>query len=164
MHTLKFMMAALIAIPIGALAQNDSPTTPGQSTLQEGQTSTSCISNFTFSQDFLGKYPNAGGACREVKMEGGKKWARFDGDVVNVFADRISVNIVNRYDKSAGTITFAAPPNDPVTVNGSSKKFRDLQKGDKLTFWMPEDRVGFYAGPDTATSTKLAVVTALTAD
>jgi hypothetical protein len=97
-------------------------------------------------------------------MEGGKRWARFDADVVHTFADRVTVNFVNRHDKGVGTVTFAAPPNDQVQVNGGTKKFRDLQTGDKLSFWMPEDRVRFYAQPDAASSTKLAVVTAITAE
>ena len=33
-----------------------------------------------------------------------------------------------------------------------------LRPGDKLSFWMPEDRAGFYAGPQALDSDKLAVV------
>jgi hypothetical protein len=159
MRTRKFIMAALIAMPIAALAQNDSPATPAQATLQEGQTSSSCISNIVFSQEFLARYPNAGAACTQVKMEGGKKWARFDADVARVKGNRITANFVDRSDRSVGTVTFDAAPDAEIDVNGSTKKFSDLQKGDKLSFWMPEDRVGFYAKPGAASETsKLAVV------
>ena len=162
MRVAKFFMAALIAMPVGALAQNEAPAepnaTPGQSTLQEGQTSRSCISNITFSQEFLARYPQAGGACREVKVENGEKWARFDADVVRVRSNRVTANFVDRYGKALGSITFDAARDARVMVNGRRVRFSTLKRGDKLSFWMPESRVGFYAEPGTQESDKLAVV------
>lgn len=162
MRAAKFIMAALIALPVGALAQNETPSephaTPEQSTLQEGQTSRSCISNITFSQEFLSRYPQAGGACREVKVENGEKWARFDADVVRVRGNRITANFVDRFGKALGSITFDASRDARVLVNGRRMRFSTLKRGDMLSFWMPESRVGFYAEPGTQESDKLAVV------
>lgn len=174
MRAAKLVVAALISVPLGALAQEQSPSqepaspseathpsseaAPGHSALEEGQTSRSCISNITFSQEFLSRYPRAGGACREVKVENGEKWARFDADVVRVRRNRITANFVDRADRSLGTITFDASPDARVEVNGRPERFSSLKRGDKLSFWMPESRVGFYAEPGASESTKLAVV------
>lgn len=161
MRAVKLFVAVLIAMPTVALAQDPSPQTKsmqGQSKLEEGQSSRSCISNIVFSQEFLTRYPQAGRACREVKMESGEKWARFDAEVVQVRKNRVTANFVDRSDKSLGTITFDAAHDARVDVNGRQRKFSSLKPGDKLSFWMPESRVGFYAEPGASQTTKLAVV------
>lgn len=168
MRLAQVTMAALIAIPLGALAQNEAPqqeSTPAQSEstqaqqpLQEGQSSTSCISNIVFSQEFLQRYPNAGGACREVKVQDGHKWARFDADVTNVSGNRVTADFVDSYDRKLTTITFDAHSDARVAVNGRSTRFSQLKPGDHLSFWMPDNQVGFYAAPGSSQSTKLAVV------
>ena len=161
MRLAQVTVAALIAMPLGALAQNESPqqeSTPAQSKLEEGQSSTSCISNIVFSHEFLERYPNAGGACREVKVENGHKWARFDADVAQVRGNRVTADFVDRYDRKLTTIVFDAPSDARVTVNGRSTRFSSLQPGDHLSFWMPEDQVGFYAQPGASEQSKLAVV------
>ncbi len=161
MRAARLTIAALIAIPIGVLAQSQTPqsqSTQGQSRLEEGQTSRSCISNITFSQEFLARYPKAGGACREVKVENGQKWARFDADVVRVRGYRVTVNFVDRYNRDLSTITFDAARDARAMVNGREMRFSSLKPGDKLSFWVPEDRMGFYAKPGASQTTKLAVV------
>jgi hypothetical protein len=163
MRAVKLSAAVLIAIPIGALAQAPSPQpqstqAQAQSRLEEGQTSPSCISNITFSREFLTRYPNAGGACREVKVENGQKWVRFNADVVRVRKNRVTADFVDRFDKKLSTITFDAAHDARVEVNGRQMKFSSLKPGDKLSFWMPEDRVGFYAEPGASETTKLAVI------
>ena len=180
MRAARLIMAALISVPLGAMAiaQDQSPrseatppheatapeatpsqeATPGHSALQEGQTSQSCLGNITFSQEFLARYPRAGGACREVKKENGEAWARFDADVVRVRRNRITANFLDRYNNPVGTVTFDAQPDATIEVNGHATRFARLMPGDRLSFWMPESRVGFYAKPGTPESTKLAVV------
>jgi hypothetical protein len=167
MRAAKLSVAVLIAMPVGALAQ-DQPaqsqpapqhqSAPGQPKLEEGQTSTSCISNFTFSRDFLTRYPDAGAACREVKVENGQKWARFDASVSRVARNQVTANFLDRFDKNVGTITFEATPDARVEVDGRPQRFSSLRQGDKLSFWMPQDRVGFYAEPEALDTMKLAVV------
>jgi hypothetical protein len=168
MRAAKFSVAVLMAMPIGALAQDQPAQTEqapqqhhsaqGQSKLEEGQTSSSCISNFTFSREFLTRYPDAGGACREVKMENGQKWARFDASVARVARNQVTANFVDRADRNVGTITFEAKPDARVEVDGRPQRVSSLRQGDKLSFWMPQDRVGFYAEPEALDTMKLAVV------
>jgi hypothetical protein len=163
MRLAQVTMAALIAMPFAALAQNEASqpeSTPAESAahqpLQEGQSSRSCISNIVFSHEFLEKYPNAGGACREVKVQDGHKWARFDANVAEVNGNRVTADFVDRYGTKLTTIVFDAPSDARVEVNGRSTKYSSLMPGDKLSFWMPDNQVGFYAKP--GQPTKLAVV------
>lgn len=183
MQAVKLSLIVLMALPVAALAQDASPqarsgqdqsaqdssasaqdesaqgeSTQGRSQLAEGESSSSCISNITFSQEFLSRYPTAGGACREVKVQDGHKWARFDANVARVSGNRVTANFVDRFDKNLGSITFDAAPEARVQVNGRPMRFSTLQRGDRLSFWMPEDRVGFYAEPGASETTKLAVV------
>lgn len=156
MRAAKLSVVALIAVPIGAIAQ--APSTQEQSKLAEGQTSESCISNITFSHEFLSRYPRAGGACREVKVENGEKWARFDANVARVRGNRVTADFVDRFGRHLGRITFDAARDARVDVNGRPMRFSSLRPGDELSFWMPESRVGFYAEPGASQTTKLAVV------
>jgi hypothetical protein len=170
----KLGLVVLVGLPIIALGQEqpssrpqeEQPSSrpqaqeaPSSSKLDEGQSSSSCINHIVFSQEFLARYPNAGGACREVKVEDGQKWARFDADVVRVRGRQVTANFVDRFDKSLGTLTFEASPEARVEVNGRDTRFSSLKPGDKLSFWMPENRVGMYAQPGAASeSSKLALI------
>jgi hypothetical protein len=151
MTALKIGLAALAALPLIAFAQD-------RSKLAEGQSSSSCISHIVFSQEFLSRYPRAGAACREVKVEKGLKWARFDADVVRVKGNRVVASFIDRYGHRVSSITFDASRDARVDVNGQSTAFSSLKPGDQLSFWIPEDRVGFYARPGASQTTKLAVV------
>jgi hypothetical protein len=159
----KLGLVVLVGIPVIAVGQEQSSSKveaqQSSSKLEEGQSSSSCISNIVFSQEFLARYPDAGSACREVKVKDGQKWARFDADVVRVRGRRVTANFVDRFDKSLGTLTFEASPEARVEVNGRDMRFSSLKPGDKLSFWMPENRVGIYAEPGAASeSSKLALI------
>jgi hypothetical protein len=107
----------------------------------------SCLKDFTFSQDFLARHPNAGAVCREVVMKNGQKWARFDGRVVELKDQQVTVNFLDSTGQSRETLTFTAPADARVVVNGHEMTYGALGKGDPLSFWVPESRAGFYATP-----------------
>jgi hypothetical protein len=118
----------------------------------------SCIKDVTYSQEFLTRYPKAGAACREVVVKDGKKWVRFDADVVKVNKSQVTANFMDNYRQSIATLTFKASPQAQVVVDGKESKFSSLRKGDTLSFWVPESRMGFYAAPGASESRKLALV------
>ncbi|MEJ1964941.1 MAG: hypothetical protein WDO56_26760 [Gammaproteobacteria bacterium] len=140
----KLVAVAFVATPLVGLAQDE--------------VKLSCIKDIVYSQEFLAHYPKAGAACREVLVRDGTKWARFDADVVKVKGNEVTASFIDSYKNPVATLTFAAAPEARVTVNGKETKYSDLQKGDTLSFWMPESRVGFYAAPGASKVTQLAVV------
>lgn len=160
MHSAKPYFAFLVALPLVALAQGQSPPTESaQSRVQEGQSSSSCVSNITFSQDFLTRYPNAGGACREVRVEDGRKWARFDAEVVQVRGNRVTADFVDRADRKLGKVTFDAPRDGRIMMGRREMRFSSLRQGNMLSFWVPEGSDTFYTRPGTTSdTTRLALV------
>jgi hypothetical protein len=136
--------AILAATPMVALAQTPSTLT--------------CIHDITYSQEFLTRYPKAGAACREVVLKDGQKWVRFEADVVKKSGRRVTVDFIDKFGNSVGVMTIQASPAARVLVDGHELRYSLLRRGDKLSFWMPESRVGFYAAPGASASTQLAVV------
>lgn len=137
------ILAALTAMPLFSVAADESKM--------------SCIGHFTFSQDFLKRHPKAGAACREVVMKDGQKWARFDARVVELKGKEVTVNFLDTANQPIEKMTFTAPEDARVVVNGQEMTYSALGRGDPLSFWVPETRAGFYAAPGAARLTELRV-------
>lgn len=125
--------------------------------LADDQSKLSCVKDITYSQEFLAKYPEAGAACREVVIKNGEKWARFDSEVVKVQGNSVTTNLKDATNNTLGTLTISAAPNTQISVSGQNDKFSALKPGDKLSIWVPESRMGFYAAPGAHESTRFAV-------
>jgi hypothetical protein len=138
---LTWTLAALTAMPLVGTADDDAKL--------------SCLKDFTFSQDFLARHPKAGAVCREVVMKGGEKWARFDARVVELKDQQVTVDFIDSTGQALETLTFKAPADARVVVNGQEMTYGALGKGDPLSFWVPESRAGFYATPG---ATRLAEI------
>ena len=112
-----------------------------------------CLTDFVFSQEFLQKYPNAGAACREIVEKNGQKWARFDANVDEVRGEKVTATFTSTHDRPLTKITFEASPDARVEMNGKDIKFTELKKGEKISFWVSEDRLTAAEQPgDTAES------------
>jgi hypothetical protein len=138
----KLGVLALIAAPLVVLADDESKL--------------SC-KDFTYSQEFLEKYPQAGGACREVVMKDGQKWVRFEGEIKSVEGKQVTADIQSPHGVTLSTITIEGNPDARVQSGRGQKRFDQLRRGNKLTIWLAESQVGFYAEPGQH-PTKFAVV------
>ena len=139
----QWTLVALAAVPLVSAAADESKL--------------SCLKDFTYSQDFLQRHPKAGAVCREVVMKDGQKWARFDARVVGLKDNQVTVNFIDGANQPVETLTFTAPADARVLVNGQEMTYRALGKGDPLSFWVPESRAGFYAAPGAAKLTEIKV-------
>lgn len=139
----KLAIAVLVLMPLIGVA--------------EDQPKLSCVKDITYSKEFLARYPKAGAACREVVMKNGEKWARFDADVVKVQGNAVTATFKGAADESLDSLTITAASDMHVSVDGQDTKLSSLQPGDKLSFWVPESRMAFYATPGGAESSRLAV-------
>jgi len=126
--------------------------------MAQSQPRLSCVKDVVYSQEFLARYPKAGAACRQVVMKDGQKWVRFDANVVKVSGRRVTADFIDKYGHSVGVLTVQASPDARVLMRGRKVRYSKLARGDRLSFWMPESRVGFYAAPGALHSTQLAVV------
>lgn len=148
----KFGTIMLLALPLTCLAGE-----------QAGQQKLSCIKDFTFSQEFLAKHPRAGAACREVEMRDGTKWVRFEAEITKVQQHQLTANFLDNFNNTVATLVLEASPEASLQVNGRETRYRDLKSGDRLTVWMPENKVGYYAEPGALKNERLSVVSDQTA-
>jgi hypothetical protein len=130
--TVKFAVAVLIGLPLTGVAQDQ----------------LNCVNEFTYSKEFIAKFPKAPAACNEVKLMKGEKWARFNAEVNKVEGDRLTITFTDKKKKPVTTMTFSFDPEATVTTEKDEiKEPSKLKTGDKLKVWMPESRVGLYAKP-----------------
>jgi hypothetical protein len=104
--------------------------------------------------ELLRMYPRAPAACQEVAVRNGKKYARFVGKVTAVGPEGVAVRFSNIAGDPGREITVKPGANSKVTMAGKKVAYATLQKGDELTFWVPEQQVGVISDPeDTDSST-----------
>jgi hypothetical protein len=99
-------------------------------------------SNIQWSADFLKDYPKAPAACREITVNNGVKYAKFDGKVSKTGSTLVQVEISDVADIPISTIAFQVGVGGRVTVDGREEKVKDLKVGDVLTFWVREGQFG----------------------
>jgi hypothetical protein len=145
---IKLVVVAFAAAPLMVLAAEGGSDNPKPN----------CINGVVYSKAFLERFPEAGGACREVKVEHGKKWIRFNAEVKRVKGHEVTADFIDKYEHAVATLTFRASKDARLMVDGKSTTYSHLVKGDKLEVWMPEDRVGFYAAPRAMKDERLSLV------
>lgn len=100
-------------------------------------TGTDCA-QVVWSQEQLAKYPNIGSACKEVVQRNGKAYVKFEGEVKKV-ANRGETLTLDIAD--GDTLTVHPPENMVINMGGQKVSPKGLRPGDKLTFYVPEDRL-----------------------
>ena len=100
-----------------------------------------------FSKAFLEKYPSAPSACIEGRVYKGQKYAKFNARVFLPMTDRITVEMLNPNGDSVTTFSFKPSPTATVSVNGNAEQYKDLRKGEVITFWVPQSRMAVQATP-----------------
>ena len=144
--TVKLAAAVLVGIPLTGVAQ--------------GQPKLNCVTNVTYSKEFLAKFPDAGSACQGVKVVQGEKWVRFDAQVKQNKDNRMTVDFLNKSHEHTGNpMTFEYTPDATLTLeNKKVKSASAVEEGDKVVVWVPESRFGLYAQPGAAESKRFALV------
>ncbi|HWN06129.1 MAG TPA: hypothetical protein VNO53_03115 [Steroidobacteraceae bacterium] len=94
-----------------------------------------------YSSEFLSKYPDAPAACIEAVEKEGKRYAKFNAKVFLNSADRTTVELLNTKGDRLSTFSFKPGPDAGVDIDGKKTKFTDLKKGEKISFWVSEDRL-----------------------
>ena len=143
--TVKLVIMALAAIPLVNIAYAQRLT---------------CSRDITYSPEFLAKYPDAGGACQEVKIANGEKWARFNAQVKYNKDSRITVDLLNTAGRHWGDpLTFEYTPDATLTLeNKKVKAASAIKKGDKIVVWIPERRFGLSAQAGASESQQFKLV------
>ena len=98
--------------------------------------------NIQWSADFLKTYPKAPAACRDVTVNDGIKYARFEGVVAKVGDNYVQVSISDVADIPISTVAFQIGVGGTVTIGDKTERVRDLKLKDRLTFWVREGQFG----------------------
>ncbi|MDR2216031.1 MAG: hypothetical protein LBE59_09355 [Nevskiaceae bacterium] len=115
-----------------------------------GQSNSLPCSAVTYHQDFIRAYPNAPAACRDVVERNGMRQVHFVAAVAGNDNGKVTLNFLNARNQpieNSKPLIFTPRPDVNLTVNGAPKKVAELQKGDKLDFWVPEGRLGLVTDP-----------------
>jgi hypothetical protein len=93
-----------------------------------------------FSPAFLAKYPKAPQACIDGRTYKGVNYAKFTAKVYISSPEFMTVQMLDASGATVTTMSFKPGPNQGVHVNGTLRKFHDMQVGDTMTLWVSEKR------------------------
>lgn len=94
-----------------------------------------------YSSEFLTKYPDAPAACIEAVEKGGKRYAKFTARVYLNSKDRTTVELLNTKGDRLSTFSLKPAADAGVIIDGKKVAFHDLKVGEKISFWVSEDRL-----------------------
>jgi hypothetical protein len=104
-------------------------------------------SELKFSPAFLDRYPKAPAACVEAREYKGKRYGKFIAKVYISDPAFMTVQLLNPAGEMVTAFSFKPGPDQRVHVNGKAIPLHDMQVGEKLTFWVSEDRMEAAALP-----------------
>lgn len=110
-------------------------------------------------KEFVTNYPWASEACRSVVDVNGAKWARFEGEFLGLNDDgSFDAEFLSRSDRELGSVTLMPAPGQTARLQSRKVPFADLERGQILSFYVPEDAVGFAVEPGAPTTQFVKVV------
>lgn len=99
-------------------------------------------------REFVTSYPWASEACREVVTVNGAKWARFEGEFLGLNENgSFDTEFSSRSNRDLGSVTLMPTPGQRARLDGKQVAFADLDRGQVLSFYVPEGAVGFAVEP-----------------
>jgi len=138
-------VAVVLAAPLSVgWAQKAKPIDPDKLPKVE-------CSDLHFSKAFLDRYPKAPQACLEAREYKGQRYAKFTAKVYLTGADRTTVTVVDTKGNDVDTFSIKPGPDSKVKMGDHDVNFKDLQKGETITFWVSEKRMSAQQLPGATT-------------
>ena len=108
-----------------------------------------------WSAEALKAYPNIAKACQAVEERDGKTYVKFAGRVERNInrGEQLKINF-----RDGDTLTLTPPANTSLYVNGKQTPVADLQRGDSLQFYVPEDQFVAQVAENDTPQTQYVVV------
>ena len=135
------MKTTISIVAVAALLAGCGSTTPASKPINPDRLTKVECSALKFSDEFLKKYPDAPAACIEAREYNGKRYAKFNAKVYLNSADRTTVTLQSPTGKDLSTFSFRPAPDATIRINGKPTRFTDLRPGEKINFWVSEDRM-----------------------
>lgn len=127
------LLLAALVLPISASSDNHKTDPTG-------------CDNVNWSDEVLKAFPNAKRGCQKILLKDEVVYAQYKAEVVSGNKEGVTVHLKDHDGKNMTKLKLA-PSDDVVQVDGKDTKFRDLQKGTELRFYVPHNRWGLYSAP-----------------
>jgi hypothetical protein len=112
-----------------------------------------------WNRDLLRHYPWVVEACHEAIIVDGEKWARFEAEFDRLNRDgSITSTFRNDRGRSLGRVRLMPGRDQRVLLDGRPYRFSQLQRGQVLNFYAPEDIYAFTTQPGAPASELVQVV------
>jgi hypothetical protein len=95
-------------------------------------------SSLRYSEDFLQKYPKAPAACLDARVYKGETSMKVKAKVYVTEEPILSVDLMDRYGNTLGTVLVRKPQSIRVLVNGKEVGASDLHRNEQIIVWVPQ--------------------------
>jgi hypothetical protein len=95
-------------------------------------------SSLRYSEDFLQKYPKAPAACLDARVYKGETYMKVKAKVYVTEEPILSVDLMDRYGNTLGTVLVRKPQSIRVLVNGKEVGASDLHRNEQIIVWVPQ--------------------------
>jgi len=110
-------------------------------------------------EEFVTNYPWAAEACRAVILVNGQKWARFEGEFQGLNDDgSFDAEFISRSNRDLGRVTLMPEDGQSVRLSNEEVSFDELDRGQILSFYVPEGAIGFAVEPGVPSTQYVKIV------
>lgn len=108
-------------------------------------------------EEVLKAFPNASKGCHSVMMKNDQPYAKYVAEVQSVDRNtkEVTLHMLDKSNKAMSKVVIAPKEGASVKIDGKDTPVSKLQKGDKVSFYIPHDRWGLYSDPE---STPISIV------
>ena len=101
-------------------------------------------------EEVLKAFPNASKGCHSVMMKNNQPYAKYVAEVQSVDkkTKQVTLHMLDTKDKGIAKVVIAPKEGAHVKIDGKDTPVSKLKKGDRVSFYIPHDRWGLYADPE----------------
>jgi hypothetical protein len=107
-------------------------------------------------EEVLKAFPNASKGCQSVMMKNNEAYAKYTAEVQSANKEQVVLHMMDKNDKPLSKLVIAPKEGATVKIDGKDTPVTKLKKGDRVSFYIPHDRWGLYADPDSTPITILS--------
>ncbi len=146
--TIRFILMLFGLVIAGAVGAQQTVPLPAT------QIDKAACADFQWNADMRREHPRLPGACQDVVVYNGVKWARLAADFKSLDRDgkvNFSIRDKARNDRFITDVKFDPRPGQVVYMDNATMPFDKLQTTDVVNLYVPETRYGFSAQPGVET-------------
>lgn len=135
------------------MAQELKPTMPGP------EVDRASCDDVEWHRDLLRNYPWVEEACQEAIIIDGQKWARFEAEFQELHRNgEITSNFRDDRGRSLGSVQLKPGEDQRVMLDGRPYRFSQLERGQILNFYAPDDMYTFTTEPGAPATERVKIV------